>query len=439
MRRLNIGRVVLILPLTAILIAGRLPLRDNSFLWHVRAGTLQIERGSALNQDPFSFTALGEPWRTQSWLADLLYGYFEGLAPLAIAPWVTVISGAILVYTVALRAYRRVNSTFVAGVVSLIVMWVALGWFSPRPVVVSLALFAVFLLVAEDARLRWALPLVMWLWASVHGGFIVGIGYLILILLSDRRRARVVDVAATMGVVLFTAHGWGVVEVLFNFFAARPALGIIVEWAVPDFYGLALAPFLGVIVALLVVARGGKMPTRDLWVVVPFLLFAFTASRAVPLATLVLVPWLAEALRPMERFGNTGGSPVLAVLAVAAVIVPLVLPIESGLDPERFPLNAASHLSAERVFHDDGAGGYLIYTQYPDRLVYVDDRAELFGERFLRYGQAKSGLPIWSEVFKEWEIEEALLRTDSPLLEVLRQAEWRVLYTDEQYAIVTRD
>lgn len=438
MRRLTIGRVVLFLPLTAIIISGRLPLRDNSFLWHIRAGTVQMEKGSVLTQDPFSFTALGEPWRTQSWLADLMYGYFEALAPLAIGPWVTVISGAIVTYTVALRAYRRVNSALVAGTVGLVAMWVSLGWFSPRPVVISLAFFALVLLITDDPKLRWALPIVMWLWASIHGGFIVGLGYIVLDGLARRRGARKIDLVASIAAVMVTAHGWGIVAVLFDFLQVGPALDIIVEWAVPDFYGLALLPFLGILVGLILVARRGSLSTRELWVVIPFLLFSFSASRAVPLATLALVPWIAESMRPFGRFGNSGGSPVLAAIALAAIVVPFSIPIDGGLDPERFPIEAAEHLSSDRVFHDDGAGGYLIYAQYPDRRVYIDDRAELYGEAFVRYGEAKAGLPVWREVFERWELDEALLRNDAPLLEVLRAAGWRERHSDETFSIVSR-
>ena len=59
--------------LVGVLIAVRASeaIRDNSFLWHIRAGSLQIESGSVLTEDPFSFTAAGEPWRTQAWLIEL--------------------------------------------------------------------------------------------------------------------------------------------------------------------------------------------------------------------------------------------------------------------------------------------------------------------------------------------------------------------------------
>ena len=56
--RVSVGHIALAVPIIAAVISGRIPVRDNSYLWHVRAGTLQIDLGRVLTEDPFSFTAL---------------------------------------------------------------------------------------------------------------------------------------------------------------------------------------------------------------------------------------------------------------------------------------------------------------------------------------------------------------------------------------------
>ena len=438
MRRLTIGRVVLLLPVTAIVIAGRRPLRDNSFLWHTKAGQLQIEQGAVLTADPFSFTKGGEAWRTQSWLADLLYGYFDSLSPLAAAPWMTAAAGAAIVYFAALRAYRPARSAFATGLVALVVMWVSLGWFSPRPVVFSLALLAVLLVAADDPRLRWSLPLLIWVWASVHGSFVIALGYLLLRVLSRSGISWRAHLLPSLAAANLTAHGWGVWEVLVDFLRAQQALADIIEWAVPDFYGLALAPFLLVIVALLVGAIGGRLRYRDLWVVAPFLLFAFSSSRAVPIATLVLVPWIAGAWALPSTLGERGSPPLLGAVVAVIVLVPFLLPMRGGLDPERFPLGAAQHLRSDRVFHDDGTGGYLIYAQHPERRVFIDDRAELYRDLFVEFGLARQAAPGWREFLAFWEIDEALLRPSDPLYGALKDAGWRERYADDHFVVVVR-
>ncbi|CAN5849957.1 hypothetical protein BH23ACT5_BH23ACT5_22190 [soil metagenome] len=437
-RHLTVGRVILMLPLVAIITQARQMVRDNSFLWHIRAGELQIADNSVLTADPFSFIALGEPWRTQSWLADLLYGFFEGLSPLTVGSWVTAFSALLLVGCVGIRAYRALPSTLVAGVVSLWVMWLSLGWFSPRPVVISLGMFSLLLLVGDYPRLRWTIPLLMWIWASIHGGFVVGLGYLALDGLRRRDRTRIADVAVSAAFASVTAHGWGVWEVLLAFVRSNEALDSIIEWATPDLFSIALIPFLGVLVALIVAARAGRMSSGDLWVVVPFLLFAFTAGRSVPLAALALVPWMTLSLERLTRFApsRSEGSPITALVAAVVLLVPFLVPLDGGLDPARFPLEAAEHLTAERVFHDDAIGGYLIYSQFPDRLVYIDDRAELFEERYVAFGKARGGLPVWQEVFDEHGFEEVLLRKEAPLIQVLTAGGWLERFSDETFIVL---
>ena len=74
-RRFSLAHLVLVVPWVALVIDAWAPIRDNSFLWHIRAGELQASAGEVLVADPFSFTMLGERWLTQSWLAELLYGW----------------------------------------------------------------------------------------------------------------------------------------------------------------------------------------------------------------------------------------------------------------------------------------------------------------------------------------------------------------------------
>ncbi len=46
----------------ALLAAGSI--KDNSFLWHIRAGSVQLADERVITSEPFSFTMQGVPWRT---------------------------------------------------------------------------------------------------------------------------------------------------------------------------------------------------------------------------------------------------------------------------------------------------------------------------------------------------------------------------------------
>src|SRR5688500_5809434 len=63
-------------------VIGLRPLADNSFLTHLATGRIILETGSVPTTDPYTFTAAGEPWVVQSWLASVLYASAERLAGL---------------------------------------------------------------------------------------------------------------------------------------------------------------------------------------------------------------------------------------------------------------------------------------------------------------------------------------------------------------------
>ncbi len=436
------GHVALLLPLVAAVIAARLPVRDNSYLWHVRAGTLQIELGEVLTTDPFSFTALGRPWRTQSWLADLLYGWADNLWSLETVTPLVLTGAMVLVGAIGLRVYRTVPSPLPAAIGTIWVMWLTIGYFTPRPVLFSLALLAVFLVAADDQKLRWTLPLLMWLWAAIHGGFIVGLGYLVLDGLRRRDRRRLVDIGAATAVTLVTAHGWGTWQVVLKFLRSGDELDLIVEWLTPDLFSIEHFPFAIVVVALMAGGVSGRIVKRDLWVVLPFLLFAFTANRAVPVAALVLAPWFVGGLARLQvasKSVNARQSAFNAGVVAAVLLIPWMVPLEGGLDQKMFAVGAVSHMGPERAFHDDAVGGYLIYQQWPDRLVYIDDRAELYGADFTDFVNARGAAPVWREVFEHFDLEQAVLKVSDPLGEVLSAAGWTETYRDERFVLLVKD
>ena len=437
--RVSVGHIALAVPIIAAVISGRIPVRDNSYLWHVRAGTLQIDLGRVLTEDPFSFTAAGRAWRTQSWLADLFYGWADRRWGLAVVTPIVVVGALLIVGSIAVRNYRVLRSPLAAAVATTWVMWLLIGYFTPRPVVFSLGFLALMLVVADEQRLRWALPPLMWLWAAVHGGFVVGIGYLVMDGLRRRDRRRIVDVAAVTLVTLLTAHGLGTWQIVVQFLGNGEALDLIMEWLTPNLISVQLFPFLLGIIALLVGAIRGRIAMSDLWVIVPFLAFAFTANRSVPLAGLVLAPWFVSSLMPLGRKATSTTRVqgiVNTVIMALVIIIPWAVPIEGGLDDELFAVDAVEQLQPGPAFHDDGVGGYLIYTKWPDRLVYIDDRAELYEEDFVDFVKARDADEIWRDVFARYDIEQALLKHTDRLSQVLLAEGWDPAFEDDRFVLL---
>jgi hypothetical protein len=440
--RVSVGHVAIFLPVVAAVISARLPVRDNSYLWHVRAGTQQIDLGGVLTEDPFSFTALGQSWRTQSWLADVAYGWADRIWGLATVTPIVIVGTVLLVGAIALRCYRAVRAPLPAAIATTWIMWLTIGYFTPRPVLFSLALFALFLAATDHKQLRWTLPLIMWVWASVHGGFIIGLGYLALDGLRRKDRSRAVDLVAVTGITLITAHGWGTWEVVLGFIRNTEALDLIQEWLTPNLISIELFPFALGILALIIGAIHGRVGMRDLWVIAPFLVFAFTANRSVPIAALALAPWIVGGLGAIRLRSANEATPraqgiVNAVLVGVVVLVPWLAPIKGGLDQELFGVQAVEHLTPGPAFHDDAVGGYLIYAEWPERRVYIDDRAELHQEEFVDFVNARAGNDVWREVFNRYQLDQALLKLEDPLVQILEAEGWIQRFADDRFVVLS--
>jgi hypothetical protein len=215
--------------------------------------------------------------------------------------------------------------------------------------------------------------------------------------------------------------------ILVDFANARGALALIDEWQTPDFGNFMQAPYLLLIVGIIVAGMRGRLSGRDLIVILPFLVFGMTSRRAVFPAAIVLAPWAALALPPLAvPRSNISRSFMGVAVAVVGLLVltPLMVRPLGVLDSSRFPTpDIQAAMEGRTVFHDDLVGGFIIYDEWPGRLAFIDDRAELYGEEFfLRFTEARAGQ--YEELFDEFEFDAALTKEGSRLTVRLKADGW---------------
>ena len=112
--------------------------------------------------------------------------------------------------------------------------------------------------------------------------------------------------------------------------------------------------------------------------------------------------------------------------------------IHAQFDPKALPVAAVDFLAGEQsatpVFSTDSWGGYVIYRLYPQRLVVVDDRHDLYGsERFREILTVMQGEPGWRGLIEKLQVRTAVLPADATLSSLLRELplEWKVVYEDK--------
>lgn len=436
-RRFSIAHLALLVPWVALVIDAWDPIGDNSFLWHVRAGTVQIEQGAVLTSDPFSFTMLGETWLTQSWLVEVLYGWAEGLTELVFVPFMILIVSTLTFVAVGLLAFRRAKSVPATAFVLILTTLALIAFLVPRPVIFSYLAMALVMLAWDRPSTRWALPFLFWLWAAVHASFLIGLAYVGLSLIMDREWKRLPTAIVSGLATLATAHGMGVVTFLVDFGQNNAALEYLTEWRRPELTEPVFLPFLGGIVFIVIGAFRHRIYPRHLWLIVPFVLLGMTSVRAIPPAWLALSPLVAQSLFGLEIGSRAGLRPRLAVIfTVVVLLLPFFLMKDAKLSEQRLPLEAAGHLEDVRTFHDDRVGGYLIWEQGPERLVYLDDRAELYGDRMREFFEIRTERIPWEPVFERDEIAQVLLANTEPLLPTLTESGWAPVYEDEWFTVL---
>ena len=155
-------------------------------------------------------------------------------------------------------------------------------------------------------------------------------------------------------------------------------------------------------------------------------------------------------LAPMAAVLLAGGSPRRRVspgnevvnLAIAGTIVLLagvsfIRPVTR--DTKTLPSAAAvAALRDPEVFSGPGAGGLLIWSEYPRRRVFLDDRAELYGAELFGDFLASQNGETGAELLDRFGIDEALVHASWPLGGVLEGEGWQVTHRDERWVVLVR-
>lgn len=377
---------------------GLRPLGDNSFFIHLRTGLDLVRTGSIPRSDPYSFTAVGEPWVVQSWLASASYGVAEYLGGL---PLVRIEQGllyGLLGWLVATLA--RSSTPLRTGLAAALSIGAGVVYWSPRPLAFGLVCLAATILLVERRRPWWLLVPVVWVWVNSHGSFVLGLGWLILSAIGQRldgqRRPPVLPWLGGFGVGLLVACVNPLGPRLMSFPVAvlskREAFAEVAEWRPPD-VGRATGIFTALCFFAIVVLLARSRRARPTWAdVVPlsaFVVSGLVAQRNLPMAAIVAAPVLARSLaralpatttdpsaEPPRPFVHLGIAGLLGAMALAFVAVAASQP---ALAFEGYPVRAARlYEGPARVLTTDVAAGYLILRDGRSARVFFDDRVDMY-------------------------------------------------------------
>ena len=435
-----------------------------------------METGTVPRVDPFSFTRAGQPWVSHEWLSELVFyetWKHAGAGGLIVVSAIVTTAGFLLLY---LRCPGKPH--WAAAATALGALTSAPAW-GVRPQMFTFALASLLLWLLERGQQRpWLLvsiPPMFLLWLNLHAGSALGpalmlaysLGLVIEVALGDtpwqeawRPLARLLLlVLACMALVPLNPSGAQLYRYPFDTLRSSGMRSFIVEWFSPNFHELRFIPFLIVLLLLLaVLARVRARPqARTLVPLVLTTLLALDAVRHVPIFVLLAIPVVAAGLAgSRSATGEPTPSPAaqvrpmfngLAVVLMAGFALVRWVGLAQGqaaAEAQQFPAKAVEALRSRdlggQVFAYYDWGGYTIYKLYPEYQVFVDGRADLYGDDLLQQFQTAIQLRTgWREVLDRWNVRAVLLPPQCALVQALvRDHTWHLEYGDSQALVLFR-
>ena len=312
------------LPVLASLIAK---ISTVDLAYQLRAGAEILASGSIPTTDTWTFTMQGQPWVDQQWGAQVILRIVESIGGwIGLAVFRAALVGAIFGMT-ALIAVRRGLDVRTAAIVSLLAFVVAAPALALRPQLLGMVCFAAVLLLVvarrEQPQRLWLVPLIVAVWANLHGSFFLGPLVVGLAWLEDRHdrrpdERRTLIVAAVSVVAACLTPTGPLVWVYAAGLSSNPSVTArITEWqptSLRDVPGLLF--FASALAVVVLIARSGR---RIPWPTLAWLGVFFVIG----LLGLVWIADLAERVPGQVRHLALA---VAAASAVAASINPAGTP-----------------------------------------------------------------------------------------------------------------
>jgi hypothetical protein len=463
--RLWIGLVVA-LPIVAALAAT---LSAVDLAYHLRAGEQILAGGGIPRVDTFTFTATGREWVDQQWGAEVILavtyriGGWVGLVVLR-AALVGVMFG--LLFPACRLRGADIRSAAWLSVAAFIVAAPALAL---RPQLIGMVLLALTLVLVAGrrahARLFYLVPVVVALWANVHGSFFLGpvvVGLAWLEDLHDRSpmapRTLVVAVVAALATFL-NPFGPAVWAYAIGLSANPQVTARITEWQPTTLRTIpGLLFFASALAVVVLTARRGRptsWPTLA-WLFIFFVIGAY-AVRGVAWWPLGAAFALAGILghrgsareRPDPVFARRINVAIVAALVILGIVLlPVWRATDPGLGaPSGVLTDAPSGITAalratarpdDRLFNSQPWGSWFEFA-LPGLPIAIDSRIELFRvETWNDYETVVSGGDGWQSILERWKVTLAVApHGDDAFIRRLHEAGWQDAYADRDGVVVT--
>lgn len=473
--KFSLNKLFLILVFAGIFLFLLRPLEDPDFWWHIKTGELIAQSAQIPKTDSYSFTVPGKPWIAHEWLSELVMFILYRAGGIILE---TLVFTALILVAFGVALFRIENKSnlyaaggalFLGALLSTPVLW-------PRPQIFTILYTSLYLFLLDryqtTGRTKYLafLPLIMFFWVNQHGAFIIGLVIIGIFLagiffeslnINNKQKTRPTAFNKTALMLLFTLLGCGLVTLInpngikmlaypFQTINDPSLQQFNQEWASPDFHERTWIPLAVMYLGLIGFGLKSKQPVSitNIILCVVFGYLALTALKHVALFALVAIPVLADQISSVFPFtGNRIQNDKLLKPFTFVVSLGVVFMFvnaftafsekQDTINRVRFPVDAVNYMTKNningRILNSYNWGGYMIWNLYPDYLVYIDGRCDMYGAEFVNhYVDIYFAKPGWQNSLESEKIDFVLVEQGTYIAAALQSEEnWRLLYSDE--------
>ncbi len=506
--------VVVIIFFSAFVLSLAKPVADPDVFWHLKTGEWIWQNRSLPDKDPFSFTVAPYQYETSAWTSFILKQYWLAQLMLyglySIAGFYGIIIFRCLVYLgIGLILYYWMRKEGMGRLTTLIFLmpsvYFATFWIGERPNNLSFLFAVVVVYLLEDLRKIKAkaeveskenlnlnlflFPLIMLLWANMHGGFILGDAIIILYMLAEGLKAVYSNVKAkveskgnlnlNLNLFLFVClvsilisfvnpNTYKVIPTILEFEEKYSSIFITEMWSPFKYAENGEYQFLIIIgaVALIFFMEIKKHKFNSI-LLISFLIFlTLTRVRYIPFLIFIATPFISRSGWDLRRGFRVFLDKIAKRVEVMIIFIFVAFLISSEIESTVFksplidpyyPEATVKFIKAERpdpgIFNYYNYGGYLIWSLFPDYKVFIDGRV-LYLPMHLTYRKAMAGslsgingIPEWKAILDAYSVKAVIVpASDSRAAGFVRlvkrlidDREWSLVYEDKEALLFIKD
>jgi hypothetical protein len=302
----------------------------------------------------------------------------------------------------------------------------------------------------KRAKLIYFTPLIMLLWANVHGSFVTGILYLLWRLVIKPRWINVLLLIVSVAATFVTPYGAGMyVEVMRTATDATLHTNIS-EWR-PLQPGIGVGIFAGVWMAVCILTSTAAFWRRFMRFETVLLVMSFSSSRHTVLFLLFALPTLLSGVDALPLPSKTIPVKRLAIGLVGLLVVVsglLVATTFMHVSPNReatYPSAIAASLRttpcAGNVFAHYNYGGYLIW-KVPGEKLFIDGRMPSWTEgrqnTMADYIRITKDSSYRAKEFARFNIRCVVWNRSDTFAKTLHQEGWSVAESEKNGTVLLR-